>query len=119
MYSEKLLDHFHRPRNAGEIELPTAVVEKSNPVCGDVLKLAVILRDGVVAEARFKAQGCVPVVACGSWLADMIVGKHASQLRALTPQEIENGLGGLPSASRHAATLAIEVLQQVLAQLEP
>ncbi len=119
MYSEKLLDHFHHPRNAGEIELPTAVVEKTNPVCGDALKLSVKVRNGVVTEARFKAQGCVPAVACGSWLAGTIAGKHVSQLRTLTPQEIENGLGGLPPASRHAATLAIEVLQQVLAQLEP
>ena len=63
MYSAKLLDHFHNPRHAGEIENATAVIEVSNPACGDVMKLWVVVRDGRIAEVKFKVAGCVPAVA--------------------------------------------------------
>lgn len=117
MYSATILDHFHHPRNAGELAEATAVAEVSNPVCGDVLKLSVAGHEGFIARARFKAQGCVPAVASGSWLAEMMEGKHADELRALTAEQVENALGGLPPASRHAVTLAIDALGKILSQL--
>jgi len=114
MYSAKLLDHFHHPRHAGEIENPTAIVEASNPVCGDLMKLWVVVRDGRIAEASFKVAGCVPAVACGSWLAEHLSGRAVSELLPLSPAEIECALEGLPAASKHAAVLAADVLQKLL-----
>jgi NifU-like protein involved in Fe-S cluster formation len=114
MYSEKVLDHFHHPRNVGEIENPTAVVEMTNPVCGDLMKLWVVLRDGKVSEVRFKTAGCVPAVACGSWLSEQMLGKPLEDLRGITAEVIETGLGGLPRASKHASVLAADALKKVL-----
>ena len=114
MYSTTVLDHFHNPRNVGEIENATAIVEMTNPVCGDLMKLWVVVRDGVVAEVRFKTQGCIPAVACGSWLTEMMKGKRLTGLVGVTPQQIETALGGLPSASRHAARLAADALQELI-----
>jgi nitrogen fixation NifU-like protein len=116
MYSHQVLDHFHHPRNVGEVAHATAVVETANPACGDVMKLWVVVRDGVVIEAKFKVAGCVPAVACGSWLTERIRGKPLAELTHLTPAQIDAGLGGLPAASQHAAALACNVLKQVLAQ---
>lgn len=114
MYSAKLLDHFHNPRHAGEIKNPTAVVEASNPACGDLMKLWVVVRDGQIAEAKFKVAGCVPAVACGSWLAEHVSGRLISNLTPVSPDEIESALGGLPPASKHAAALASDVLKKLL-----
>jgi len=114
MYSEKVLEHFHHPRNAGEIENATVVVEASNPVCGDLMKLWVRLENGTVAEARFKAAGCVPAVACGSWLTEWMSGRALVDLSALAPDQIEAALGGLPPASKHAAVLAADALASLL-----
>jgi nitrogen fixation NifU-like protein len=114
MYSEKVLDHFHHPRNVGEIENPTAVVEMTNPVCGDLMKLWVVLRDGKVSEVRFKTAGCVPAVACGSWLSEQMLGKPLEDLRDITAEVIETGLDGLPRASKHASVLAADALKKVL-----
>lgn len=119
MYSEKVLDHFHNPRNAGEIENATAVVEMTNPVCGDLMKLWVVVLGGTVADARFKTQGCIPAVACGSWLTEQMKGKLVVQLTEITPERIESGLGGLPPASRHAARLAADALRELLRQVSP
>jgi NifU-like protein involved in Fe-S cluster formation len=116
MYSEPVLDHFHNPRNAGEIEDATIVVETTNPACGDVMKLWAIIRDGVVVDVRFKVAGCVPAIACGSWLTERIKGKPLAELKGLTPDYIDAGLGGLPVASKHAAALACDSLKQLLAR---
>lgn len=117
MYSSGVFDHFHNPRNVGEIDKPTAVASATNPVCGDVMKLWIVVRDGKVFEARFKVQGCVPAVACGSWLTEAIKGKAIPELAAISAQKIETGLGGLPAASRHASSLAIAALREVLETL--
>ena len=113
MYSKKVLDHFHNPRNVGEIEHATAVVEVANPACGDILKLWVVVENGTITEARFKAAGCVPAIACGSWLAEWLPGQPLAALPNLTPDQIEAALEGLPPASNHAAVLASDALRQL------
>lgn len=114
MYSAKLLDHFHNPRHVGEIEHASAVIETSNPACGDMLKLWVLVREGRIVEARFKVAGCVPAVACGSWLAEHVSGRALAELAPVSPAEIESALGGLPAASNHAAALVSDGLKKLL-----
>lgn len=117
MYSEKVLDHFHHPRNVGEIENASAVVEVTNPVCGDVMKLWAVVRDGKIAEVKFKTAGCVPAVACGSWLTEMLLGKPLAELPGVTAEQIEAALEGLPPASRHASVLAADALKRLLERI--
>jgi nitrogen fixation NifU-like protein len=115
MYSDQVLNHFHHPRNVGELEQATVVVETTNPVCGDLMKLWALVQDGVIVDVTFKVAGCVPAVACGSWLSERIKGARLAALSGVTTDEIAAGLGGLPPASKHAAALACEALQQLLA----
>jgi NifU-like protein involved in Fe-S cluster formation len=114
MYSKEILDHFHNPRNVGENEGATVVVETTNPACGDLMKLWAVVRDGVIVDARFKVAGCVPAIACGSWLTERIKAKPCAELTAITPDQIDAGLGGLPAASKHAAVLAFDALKRLL-----
>jgi len=118
MYSDQVLDHFHHPRNVGEIRDATMVVETTNPACGDLMKLWVVVKDGVVIDASFKLAGCVPAVACGSWLTERIKGEPVAELAGLTPDQIDAGLGGLPAASKHAAALASDALKRLLEKLK-
>lgn len=114
MYSASVLDHFHHPRNVGEIAGASVVVEVSNPVCGDLLKLWAMVREGRIEAVKFKAAGCVPSVACGSWLTEAILCRSTEDLSELTAEEIITALGGLPPASKHAAVLAIDALKRLL-----
>ena len=113
-YSVQVLDHFCHPRHAGELAAANRVVEVSNPVCGDVIKLWLRTEQGLVKAASFKAAGCVPAIACGSWLAERIVGLGLEEARSISPEDVEAGLGGLPAASKHAAQLAVDALTQAL-----
>jgi len=117
MYSEKVLDHYRHPRNLGEIADATAAVETTNPVCGDLLKLWAVEREVRIAYVKFKVTGCIPAVACASWLTEMMIGKLVAELRGVTTTQIEAALDGLPSASRHASVLAADGLKQLLQAL--
>jgi nitrogen fixation protein NifU and related proteins len=114
VFSETLLDHFRNPRNAGDLPDATATVEVSNPVCGDVLRLAVRLEQDHIVEARFRAQGCVASIASSSVLTDLLAGKSRAEARQITPQEISEVLGGLPPAAFHAAQLCADAVVAVL-----
>jgi nitrogen fixation NifU-like protein len=114
MFSATLLDHFQNPRNAGEMRDPTAQVELSNPVCGDILRLAVRMNAGIVQEARFLCRGCTASIACASLLTEKITGRTLNDLTKITSQSIATELGGLPPASAHAAQLAAEALEAIL-----
>ena len=113
-YSDTFKDHLANPRRVGELADANAVAEQTNPVCGDRLRLSLILREGRIEAARFLAYGCAPTLACGSALAEMIEGMTGEEAARLTRQEIIDALDGLPSRKRHAAALAIETLRAAL-----
>src|SRR5437899_12218543 len=114
MYSPQLLDHFQNPRNAGDIAEPDASVQIENPACGDVLQLTLRVTDGRIAEIRFLAKGCVPAMACGSLLTELVQGKTLKEASKLRREELVQAIGGLPEASSHAGHLAIDALAAAL-----
>jgi nitrogen fixation NifU-like protein len=118
MYSTQVLDHFQNPRNAGELSEADATADVENPVCGDVIRISIKMNGDRIQEIRFKAKGCVPAIACGSALTELVHGKTAKEVRHLKRDDLAAAVGGLPPASTHAAQLAIDALSQVLAQIE-
>jgi nitrogen fixation NifU-like protein len=114
MLSARLLDHFQNPRNAGEIPDANAVAETSNPVCGDILKLWAHVAGGVIGKVGFKCRGCTASIACASALTELIAGQSLDAARKITPAEVEAAVGGLESASKHAAVLAVDTLRKLL-----
>lgn len=117
MYTDVLLSHFQSPHNTGNLLDASATVEVTNPVCGDVLRLAVRVSEGCIADARFKAQGCVAAIASSSVLTDLLAGKSLADARAVTPQQISDALGGLPPATFHAAQLCCDAVAALLRKL--
>ncbi len=118
MYSAQLLDHFQNPRNSGDLADADGVSEIENPVCGDVIRLGIKLRSGTITEVRFKAKGCVPAIACGSALTELVLGKTVAEVHQLGRDQLIAAVGGLPQASKHAAQLALDVLSDALRQTE-
>lgn len=118
MYSPQLLDYFQNPRNAGDIENPDGRAEVENPACGDILRLTIKLSDGKIVDIRFKARGCVPAMACGSALTDMVLGRTVAEARSLHREQLRERVGGLPPASSHASQLALDALRCVLDEAE-
>lgn len=118
MYSDLVLDHFRNPRNAGKLPDATASIQVSNPVCGDILELAVRLEDGKIAGARFLCRGCTTAIACGSLLTEKVLGCTAVEAQAISPEDLSAALGGLPPATFHGAQLAADAVSALVAKLQ-
>lgn len=114
MFSDAVLDHFRNPRNAGELAAADASVEVTNPVCGDVLHLAVRIDGGRIAEARFLCRGCTTSIACASLLTEQLRQRTLDEARLLTAESLSQSLGGLPAATFHGAELAADAVQTML-----
>lgn len=117
MYSELVLEHFRNPRNAGKLANASAEVQATNPVCGDILELAVRVENSQIAEARFLCRGCATSIACGSFLTVRLTGCSVAEVRSITAENISEALGGLPPATSHGAQLAIDALRGLLEKL--
>lgn len=116
-YSSKFKDHLAHPRNAGELPDANAIADEKNPVCGDRLRLSLIVRNDRIETARYLAYGCPPTLVCGSILTELISGKTIDEVKNLTRADLLDAIGGLPSRKHHAAALAIETLHSALAAL--
>ncbi|HEY2461478.1 MAG TPA: iron-sulfur cluster assembly scaffold protein [Candidatus Acidoferrum sp.] len=118
VFSETVLDHFRSPRNAGELPNADAHVEVANPVCGDILQLAVRLNNNSeIAEARFLCRGCTASIAAASLLTEEMRGHSVSEISAITAESISQSLGNLPATTFHAAQLAADAVSAVLQKL--
>jgi len=113
-YSAKFKEHLAHPRNAGELPEANAIADETNPICGDRLRLSLVIKDNRIEAARYLAYGCPPTLVCGSVLTELISGKTTAEARQLTRTDLLDAMGGLPSRKHHAAALAIETLNSAL-----
>lgn len=119
MYPPRLIEHFQNPRNVGELPPPAVTVDASNPACGDILRLSVRFENGVAVEVRYKVRGCTASIAAGSALTEWIVGKTLEEIAAFDPAVIDEAVGGLPAASKHAAVLCADALERLASITRP
>ena len=113
MYPDLLLDHFQNPRNVGELPPPAETFEVSNPACGDILRLSVLWENGRIAEVRYKVRGCTASIAAGSALTEWLSGKSRAEMATFTAAMIDEAVGGLPAASKHAAVLCADAVKRL------
>ena len=115
-YSDLLLDHYRRPRNAGDLARPDVVVTVGSPHHGDVMRLSLRIAAGKIAEAGFKVFGCAAAIAAGSMTTEMIQGRNLEEAAAITNFQVAEALGGLPESKIHCSVLAEQALREALAE---
>ena len=94
-YSEKVMDHFANPRNVGEIPDADGVGEVGNPTCGDIMKMYLKIKDGVITDVKFKTFGCGAAIATSSMATEMVKGKTIEEALKLTNKAVMEALDGL------------------------
>ncbi len=115
LYSEKVMDHFNHPRNVGEIPDADGVGQVGNPVCGDIMKMYLKIKDGVITDVKFKTFGCGSAIATSSMATEMIKGKTVAEALTLTNAAVAEALDGLPAHKMHCSVLAEEAVKAALA----
>jgi len=119
MFTRQLLDHFENPRNTEPIESPTASVEVSNPICGDILKLSVLVDNGSIAKVSFRTRGCTASMAASSALTELLQGKTLQEAAQVGRAQVDEALGGLPNESKHVAVLAEDAVKALVKAVKP
>ena len=113
-YSEKVMDHFTNPRNVGEIENASGVGTVGNAKCGDIMRMYLEIKDGVVIDAKFKTFGCGAAVATSSMATELVIGKTIQEAMQVTNKAVMEALDGLPPVKVHCSLLAEEAIHAAL-----
>lgn len=115
-YSDKLLDHYENPRNVGSFAdkdgVGTGLV--GAPACGDVMKLQIKVKDGVIEDAKFKTFGCGSAIASSSLVTEWVKGKSLDDAGKITNAEIAQELS-LPPVKIHCSVLAEDAIKAAIA----
>lgn len=113
-YSEKVMDHFINPRNVGKMDDADGVGEVGNAKCGDIMKVYIKVKDGILTDVKFNTFGCASAIATSSMATELIKGKTIEEALRLTNKAVAEALDGLPPAKMHCSVLAEEAIKAAI-----
>ena len=119
MYSQRLLERFHDPVWAGDLEAPTSVATAGNPTCGDVVQIGVEVDGGVIRQARFRTLGCAIAIATSDALCDLVAGMPVYEALLLTTDDLATALGGIPEDRAACVSGPLAALRSALGNAGP
>ena len=111
LYSEKVMDHFRNPRNLGKMDDADGIGEVGNAKCGDIMKMYIKVKDGIIEDVKFNTFGCGSAIASSSMATEMIKGKSIDDALELSNKAIVEALDGLPTHKIHCSVLAEEAVK--------
>ncbi|MDO8635723.1 MAG: Fe-S cluster assembly scaffold protein NifU [Dehalococcoidia bacterium] len=114
MYSDMVMDHFKNPRNIGSITDADGVGSEGNPVCGDIMKIYIKVKDGRIEDAKFQTFGCGAAIATSSMVTEMVKGKTIEEALVISNKAVAEALGGLPATKMHCSNLAADALHRAI-----
>ena len=113
-YSEKVMEHFTKPRNIGEVAEPDGVGEVGNPVCGDMMKFTIKVKDNRIEDVKYLTFGCGAAIAVSSMVSEMAKGKTLEEALKITNKQVAEELGGLPGNKMHCSNLGADALHKAI-----
>ena len=108
------MDHFLQPRNRGRLDVESGIGISGTPGSGPFFLIRILVRDGVVVDARFDCHNCGVTVASGSALTTLVRGLSVEKARNLTADDLEAALDGVPVDKKHVPVVAINTLRQAI-----
>ena len=111
LYSEKVMDHFQHPRNLGKMEDADGIGEVGNAKCGDIMKMYIKVKDGIITDVKFNTFGCGSALATSSMATELVKGKPITEAVKLTNRAVVEALDGLPTHKIHCSVLAEEAIK--------
>jgi nitrogen fixation protein NifU and related proteins len=113
-YSDKVMEHFTKPRNIGEINDPDGVGEVGNPVCGDMMKFTIKVKDNRIEDVKYLTFGCGAAIAVSSMVSEMAKGKTLEEALEISNKQVAEELGGLPGNKMHCSNLGADALHKAI-----
>ena len=113
-YSQKVMDHFSKPRNVGMIEDPDGLGEVGNPACGDIMTFTITVDGGKLEDVKFQTFGCGAAIAVSSMISEMAKGKTLEEAMTITNKDVAEALDGLPTNKLHCSNLGADALHAAI-----
>ena len=116
-YSDKVIDHYEKPRNVGtmdknDVSVGTGLV--GAPACGDVMKLQIkVSEDGIIEDAKFKTFGCGSAIASSSLITEWVKGTTIDEAGSIKNTQIAEELA-LPPVKIHCSVLAEDAIKAAI-----
>lgn len=112
-YGQVVFERWRSPRYMGFMDHPDGYGYFTGS-CGDRMEIFLRFQEDKVKDAAFRTDGCGSSVVCGSYAAELALGKTPDEVAEVSGETILETLGGLPEEDRHCAFLAAESLQEAL-----
>ena len=119
-YGKKVLDHYENPRNVGKMDMDDPKVGTGMvgaPACGDVMKLQIMIEEGIITDAKFKTYGCGSAIASSSLLTEWVKGMTLEEAEAIQNMDIVEELA-LPPVKIHCSVLAEDAIKSAIADYQ-
>jgi nitrogen fixation NifU-like protein len=113
-YSEKVLQHFQNPKNAGVIEDADGIGEINVQECGDLLRVFIKVEKDVVTDVKYQIRGCPAAIACASAMTELAIGKNIEDALMVSEDDIVEALDGLPEFKLHCSNLGAAGLRMAI-----
>ena len=115
-YSDKVIDHYEKPRNVGSLDttdnnVGTGLV--GAPECGDVMKLQIQVENDKIVDAKFKTFGCGSAIAASSLATEWVKDKTIDEAMEVSNVEIVEELS-LPPVKIHCSVLAEDAIKAAI-----
>jgi len=114
MYTDKVMEHFTKPHNMGELKDADGVGKVGNPTCGDLMFVYIKVKDDVLTDVRFKTFGCGAAIATSSMVTDLAKGRTLDDALKISRADVARELGGLPAIKMHCSNLAADALHMAI-----
>ena len=105
------MQHFRNPRNLGKMDDADGIGEVGNAKCGDIMKMYIKVKDGIIEDVKFNTFGCGSAIASSSMATEMIKGKSIDDALELSNKAVVEALDGLPTHKIHCSVLAEEAVK--------
>lgn len=115
-YSDKVIDHYTNPKNVGSLDKSSPNVGTGlvgAPECGDVMRLQILVEEGVIKDAKFKTFGCGSAIASSSLATEWLKGKSVDDAVKIDNMEIVEELN-LPPVKIHCSVLAEDAIKAAI-----
>ena len=120
-YREIILEHYRNPSHKGVLDVRTHSHEENNPVCGDQIRVDLLVNDeDIIEKASFAGHGCAISQASASMLMEMLQGKSLADAKMLNKQAILDALGiEIGPVRMKCALLSLKVFKAAAYHLSP
>jgi nitrogen fixation NifU-like protein len=113
-YGEKGFQRWRNPLYRGRMENCDAHARIKGK-CGDTMEIYLKFGNNRIRHASYFTDGCASSGLCGSFAAELAIGKDPDELIEITGGSVLEAIGRLPEEDRHCADLAAETLQAAVA----